>query len=79
MAVKQVRVYSTTTCPWCKKTRQFLDQNGILYEDFNVTENKAAMEEMVKISHQMAVPTISIDGEFIIGYNETALKEKLGL
>lgn len=28
-------------------------------------------------THQMAVPTITIDGEVIIGYNEKALKEKL--
>ena len=34
---------------------------------------------MVKETHQMAVPTISIDGEFIIGYNEKALKDKLGV
>jgi hypothetical protein len=34
---------------------------------------------MVKGTHQMAVPTISIDGEFIIGYNEKALKDKLGV
>jgi glutaredoxin 3 len=79
MAAQQVKVYSTTTCPWCKKARQFLDNNGIKYQEFNVTEDKAAREEMINTSHQMAVPTISIDGEFIIGYNEAALKEKLGL
>ncbi len=79
MAGKQVKMYSTTTCPWCKKAKQFLDNNGIEYLEFNITENKAAREEMINTSHQMAVPTISIDGEFIIGYNEAALKEKLEL
>jgi glutaredoxin 3 len=79
MAAKEVKVYSTATCPWCKKTKQFLDSNGIKYQELNVTEDKAAREEMINKSHQMAVPTIAIDGEFIIGYNESALKEKLGL
>jgi glutaredoxin 3 len=79
MAEKVVKVYSTPTCPWCKRTKQFLEANGIKYQDLNVAEDKAAREEMITTSHQMAVPTISIDGEFIIGYNETALKEKLGI
>jgi glutaredoxin 3 len=75
----QVKVYSTPTCPWCKKAKQFLDANGIKYQDLNVAEDKAARDEMINQSHQMAVPTIFINGEFIIGYNESALKEKLGI
>ncbi len=34
---------------------------------------------MINTTHQMAVPTIVIDGQFVIGYNEKALKEKLGI
>jgi glutaredoxin 3 len=79
MADKQVKVYSTPTCPWCRKAKQWLDANHIQYQDFNVAEDKVAREEMITKTHQMAVPTISIDGEFIIGYDEKALKEKLGL
>jgi glutaredoxin 3 len=79
MAEKQVKVYSTPTCPWCKKAKLFLDNNHIKYQDLNVAEDKLARDEMINLTHQMAVPTISIDGEFVIGYNEKALKEKLNL
>ncbi|MDD5702510.1 MAG: glutaredoxin family protein [Dehalococcoidales bacterium] len=79
MENKQVKVYSTPTCPWCKKVKQFLDANGINYQDLNVAEDKAAREEMISTTHQMAVPTISIDGEYVIGYNEKELKEKLAI
>jgi|WetSurMetagenome_2_1015567.scaffolds.fasta_scaffold279307_2 glutaredoxin 3 len=79
MADKQVKVYSTPTCPWCKKAKQFLDANGIKYQDLNVAEDKAARDEMINTTHQMAVPTIAIDGEYVIGYNEKDLKEKLGI
>jgi glutaredoxin 3 len=79
MVEKQVKVYSTPTCPWCKKVKQLLDLNGIKYQDLNVAEDKAARDEMINTSHQMAVPAIAVDGEFIIGYNEAALKEKLGI
>jgi glutaredoxin 3 len=77
MADKQVKVFSTPTCPWCKKAKQFLEANKIQYQDLNVAENKDARDEMINMTHQMAVPTIAIDGEFVIGYNEKALKEKL--
>jgi glutaredoxin 3 len=77
MTDKVVKVFSTPTCPWCKKAKQFLDDNGIKYLNLNVAEDKAAREEMMNTTHQMAVPTIMIDSEYVIGFNETALKEKL--
>ena len=56
-----------------------MDANGIPYQDFNVAEDKTARDEMVKESGQMSVPTIKIDDEFVIGFDEAALKDKLGL
>ena len=79
MTDKQVKVYSTPTWPWCRKAKQWLDANNIKYQEFNVAEDKVAREEMMDTTHQMAVPTIAIDGEFVIGYNEKSLKEKLGI
>ena len=79
MAAKEVKVYSTPTCPWCVKVRQFLDANKVKYQDFNVAQDHAAREEMIKKSSQIAVPTIIIDGEIVVGFNEPALKEKLGI
>jgi glutaredoxin-like YruB-family protein len=79
MAAKEVKVYSTPTCPWCKKAKQFLDANKVTYQDFNVAQDHAARDEMVKKSSQTAVPTIIIDGEIVVGFNESVLKEKLGI
>ena len=79
MTVKLVKVYSTPTCPWCKKVKLFLDNNNIKFQDLNVADDKVARDEMLNTTHQMAVPTISIDGEYVIGYNEKSLKDKLGI
>ena len=59
--------------------RSFLDTNNIPYQDLDVASDKAARKEMVNRSGQMAVPAIEIDGEFVIGFDEKALREKLGL
>jgi len=77
--MKAVKVYSTPTCPWCKKTKKFLEDNSIAYQDFDVGADKAAREEMVRKSGQMGVPVIEIDGDIVVGYDEGWLKQKLGL
>ena len=79
MGAKEIKVYSTPTCPWCRRAKKFLDDNGIKYQDLNVAEDVAAREEMINKCRQLAVPTICIDGEVIVGFNEALLKEKLGL
>ena len=79
MNTKTVKIYSTPTCPWCKKTKGFLEENGIDYEDFNVGADRVAREEMVRKTGQMGVPVIEIDGDFVVGYDAGWLKDKLGL
>ena len=79
MAAKEVKVYSTPTCPWCKKAKQFLDANKVTYQDFNVAQDRAARDEMVKKSSQTAVPVIIIVGEIVVGFNEPALITKLDI
>ena len=79
MSTKQVKVYSTPTCPYCKMAKSFLDANKIPYQDLNVAADKAAREEMISKSGAMAVPVIEIDGETLVGFDEAWLKEKLEL
>ena len=79
MSTKAVKVYSTPTCPWCKRAKKFLEDNGIAYDDLDVGGDKEAREEMVRKSGQMAVPVIEIDNEVGVGFDEGWLREKLGL
>ena len=45
----------------------------------NVAEDQEKAQYIIEKTGQMGVPVIEIDGEFIIGFNEAALREKLGL
>ena len=75
----KVTVFSTPTCPWCVKAKEFLKENNIEFEDVNVAEDQEKAQYIIEKTGQMGVPVIEIDGEFIIGFNEAALREKLGL
>ncbi len=75
----QVKVYSTPTCPWCHKAKQFLKDNNVVFDDLDVASNRAYRDEMVKKTGQLAVPVIEIDGETRVGYDENWIKQKLQL
>lgn len=76
---KNVKVYSTPTCPWCIRTKQFLKDNNIVFEDIDVSTNQAAGEEMVQKSGQMGVPVLDIEGEIIVGFDKDRIKQVLGI
>ena len=75
--MKKVRVYSTPTCPWCLRAKNFLDGKKIKFEDINVAEDDKAREEMIKKSGQMGVPVLDINGEIIVGFDEDAINRAL--
>lgn len=75
----KVTIYSTPTCPWCKTTKKFLQDNGVQYEDKDVASDLSARQDMMTKSGQMAVPVVDVDGRIIVGYDEPQLKEALGL
>ena len=73
----KVKIYSTPTCPFCKRAKAFFKENNIEYEDVNVAENEKARDEMVKKSGQMGVPVIEIGDKIIVGFDEQELKKAL--
>ena len=76
---KKVKVYSTLTCPFCVRAKQFLKENNIVFEDIDVSANQLAVEEMIKISGQMGVPVLDIDGEIIVGFDKEKISQALEL
>lgn len=77
--MSNVKIYSTPTCPWCIRVKQFLKDNGILYQDLDVSTNQPAAEEMVQKSGQMGVPVLDIDGNIIVGFDKDKIRVALGL
>jgi glutaredoxin-like YruB-family protein len=72
-----VTVYSTPTCPWCHRVKDYLKQNKIEFKDVDVSRDRAAAMEMVNKSGQMGVPVIDINGEIIVGFDKDRISELL--
>lgn len=77
MADKKVVIYSTPTCPYCKRAKEYLSRKGISYTDIDVAQDKEKAKEMTEKSGQMSVPVIIIDGEIVVGFNQVLLDKLL--
>ena len=80
-----VKVYALTTCGWCKKAKNLLNEMGIEYEVVDVDllqgeERETVREEVRKYNPSVSFPTIVIDGgrETILGFKPDRIKELLG-
>lgn len=73
----KVKVYSTKTCPWCIKLKDFLKDKKIEFEDIDVGADKKAANEMVEKSGQMGVPVSDINGTIIVGFDKDAIEKAL--
>ena len=74
-----VKIYSTPACPFCRMTKNYLQEHKIPFTDINVAADPKAAKEMVDKSDQMGVPVIDIDGNIIVGFDKNALKAALGI
>jgi glutaredoxin-like YruB-family protein len=72
-----VKIYSTPACPYCIKAKEFLKQNGIPFEDINVSKDRKAAVEMFEKSGQTGVPVLDINGKIIVGFDREAIKSEL--
>ena len=73
----KVKVYSTSTCPWCIKAKEFFKEKGIEFEEVDVGANQEAAQEMMEKSGQMGVPVIDVNGKIIVGFDQAAIEEAM--
>ena len=75
----KVKLYTTPSCPWCFRAKQFLSDHGIEFEEVDVSKDRAAALEMIEKSGQMGVPVIEIDGKIVVGFDKEKIEKLLGL
>lgn len=73
-----VKVYSTPTCPWCTVAKDYLTSKNVTFQDIDVSTDRNAAAEMVKISGQRGVPVIDIDGNIVVGFDRGRIDELIG-
>ena len=77
--MKNVSIYTTPTCGYCRLAKDFFKEHNIAYTEYNVAEDAEKRKEMIEKSGQMGVPVMFIGDNMIIGFNEEKIKAALGL
>ncbi len=80
----EVTLYALSTCPWCKKTKRLLGDNGVAYRYVDVDllegdEAERVVNEISRLNPMRSFPTIVINGKVIAGFQEERIREALGL
>ena len=73
----EIVIYSTPTCPYCKRAKDYFQRKNIPFIEHDVAKDRKSAKEMIKKSGQMGVPVIEFHGEIIVGFNQSHLDELL--
>jgi len=75
-------LYALSTCVWCRKTKQLLDQLGVEYNYVDVDllegeEKIKATEEVKNLNPRCSFPTLAVGGKCIVGFDEQKIRESI--
>lgn len=74
----KVTVYTSSTCPWCVRAKQYLDSLGIEYKEINVSKDRQGAMEMISKSGQRGVPVLDINGATVVGFDRKEIDRLIG-
>lgn len=76
---KMITIYTTTWCPDCKRSKKWMEDHKISYQEINIQEDEAAMEYVIKVNNGMqSIPTIVFpDGSILVEPTNRELEEKI--
>ena len=81
----KIFLYALSTCGWCRKTKMFLNDEGLAYDYVDVdlengAEKSKVLDQVRKWNPNVSFPTMVInDQECVVGYQTDRVKELLGL
>jgi glutaredoxin len=82
--MKNVTVYSTATCGFCKMLKSYLNDKNVKYEVKMADEDQSLAQELYEKSGQLGVPFTVItdsDGkeEYVLGFDRPKIDAALDL
>ena len=76
-----ITMYPTSWCGDCKRSKAFLDEKGVDYDEVDIEKDARAAKFVEKVNHgNRSVPTIVFDdGSTLVEPTNEELEKKLGL
>jgi glutaredoxin len=81
--MKKVSIYTLSTCPWCRKTKNFFTEHKIpfTYIDYDLTDEVTQRRISQELDEAGATgfPFVRINDEVISGYQPELYMRALGI
>ncbi len=76
--MKQVTMFTTEPCAYCRSAKALLAKRGIAYEEINLSRDPDGRAELARRTGLMTFPQIMIGGETLGGFRELQQAESAG-
>ena len=70
--MSKVVVYTSNTCPYCTMAMDYLNEEGVEFEEKNVQNDAAARDELISMGYT-GVPVLVIGEEEIVGFDRARI------
>jgi glutaredoxin len=75
-----VIMYCTPWCPACRRAREYFKQNEILYEEIDITRDRAAAQRVRGWANGNEItPTFDVKGTILVDFDKVRLARALGI
>ena len=79
-----VHLYALSTCPYCRMTKKYLDENNVAYKLTEVdllegAEKDEAVAEVKRLSGGTSFPVLVAGDQVVVGFNKGRIAQVLGL
>ena len=77
-------LYALSTCFHCKRTKKWLNDNNIDYDFVDVDlaeekEKRTLVEKVKEMTGAAQFPVVTVEDDYVVGFNEEGLKKLLGV
>jgi len=75
----RIIIFTTPSCPWCRKTKQYMRDRGFSFKEVNVLQYRPAIKDVQRMTGQTGVPVVVINNHPIVGFNKSKIDRLLGI
>lgn len=74
----KIKIYSTNSCPYCVRAKSYFENNGLEFDEIDLTNKFDEIERIKKQTGHQTVPLIYVNDQFIGGYSDMMSKIETG-
>ncbi len=70
----QVTIYTIPNCPECQAVKEFLEERGVAFQEYDVAHNFGNLRQMRRLTPGRRVPVTALADMVVVGFDPAALE-----